>query len=103
MLLIIALLTALGAIGCKKKTCYHCYYFWGGFTAIKNGDSISVGIVPTSTRLHDSINYYVNLGYTIDSVRSRYVPDPGNGAEVCDTNEVYNGQPVRDTCGPIIM
>ena len=100
--ILLVIVTTIGAAGCKKKPCYHCYYYWGGFTAIKNGDSISVGLMRTSTSFHDSINYYLSMGYSIDSIRSSYVADPNSGVEVCDTNSVYLGQPVRDSCAIII-
>ncbi len=98
LIILLILLATIDITGCKKKTCYHCYYFIGAFIATKNGDTANIGIMTTSARFHDSINSYISLGYHVDSVRGYYLADPSSGVEVCDTNSVYSGQDIRDSC-----
>ena len=101
MFLGVVILMILGAVSCKKKSCYHCYYFFGYFIASKNSDTVTTGTIISRTWLQDSITHYISLGYTIDSVVGGYHPEDGPGAVFCDTNSVYNGQPVRDSCSAI--
>jgi hypothetical protein len=100
----LALLTLLAVGSCKKSHCYHCYYYVCSFDASKMGDTLYVGNIFSSTEYHDSINKYNNLGYkiNIDTLFCGYYPDGGPSYDVCDTNSVYNGQPVRDSCAIII-
>jgi hypothetical protein len=88
----------LDAVSCKKNHCYHCYAFLGYLAASKSGDSVYVAGVISRIWLQDSVNYYKNFGYKIDTVIETYYDDPLSGSMVCDTNSVYYGQPIRDSC-----
>ena len=92
----------IGIMSCKKNHCYYCYYYVCAFFATKTGDTIYVHKIFSSSEYHDSISKYVNSGYNINLLPCGYNADPGTGIEVCDTNSVYNGQPVRDSCAIII-
>jgi hypothetical protein len=101
-LVVLVYASVLVISGCKKNHCYHCYYFNGSFLAIKGSDTVPVGGILAREWLYDSMNRYVSLGYGIDTIANNYFPDPSNGIVVCDTNTLYNGQPVRDSCSEII-
>jgi hypothetical protein len=92
------LLMIIGIAGCKKP-CYSCYDFSGWFIASKNGDTIVVGRnIYSRAILQDTINYYVRLGFTIDSVQQGWAPDAIADSE-CDYFK-YNspGLPAPDSC-----
>ena len=67
--------------GCKAR-CYECYSFFGYVGVSKNGDTIYSTAVGSSTMLRDTINYYVSLGYKVDTVIGNYGYD--NLASGCD-------------------
>ena len=68
--------------GCKAR-CYECYSFGGYIGVSKNGDTIyTTSGISSSTMLHDTINYYVSLGYKVDTVVGIYGYD--NLASGCD-------------------
>jgi len=97
--LILAIMLSISS--CKKNHCYHCYGFSGYITISKSGNSGTV-LVFSRGGFQDSINHFISLGYTIDSAAGEYYPDPSPGAVVCDTNTVFNGLPVRDSCAIIL-
>lgn len=96
------ILVLLVAGSCKKKQCYRCYQYYSFIVASKGADTINYGDLYTATAFQDTINHLINLGYTIIESHGGYIPDPSANVEVCDTNSVYNGQPVRDSCSLII-
>ena len=93
----LTLLAILGIGSCKKNHCYNCYTFLGYFKAFKNGDTVYPNVHST-TLLHDSISYYSNLGYTIDTVYSYTFSNP----DVCDTNNISRLTLGPDSCVEII-
>ena len=102
VLLGVVILTILGVVSCKKRNCYRCYDYYCYIIASKGGDTVNYGNLYTPKVFQDTINHLISLGYVIDTARGGYIHDPPGGAEVCDTNAVYIGQPVRDSCAIII-
>jgi hypothetical protein len=79
--LVATTLLLINITGCKAR-CYQCYSFFGYVDVSKNRDTIYSSGIGSSTMLHDTINYYVSLGYKVDTVAGIYGYD--NLASGCD-------------------
>ena len=97
LILGLVLILLLFSAGCRR-TCYQCYEFNGNLMVTKGGVTFYVQPL-TRIGLQDSINRYISLGYTIDSVWDNgYFRDrPNSGVDRCDGEE-FGTPPQFDSC-----
>ena len=82
--------------GCERNNCYKCYTFEGSFLAIKPGDTISF-YGSSRYKIIDSINYYTQLGYSIDTFEINRFQNPPND-KICSKSGYSEALNRGDSC-----